>query len=321
MLRPYKLALLAPLLAGNLGCFLVEAYLALEDEAETPAPRAEPPPVKLQPAPKTKWTHMGMAYLRFEVESLPYGAEVRLSLFDGALRLDAIKLPVGTVLECSGLKYEVIDEPKSHQLLVPVDTQLANEKWETFQKERFIELVKVDWKIPFTVTLPGYEPVEEVSPPLPASNLIDGRFEQIAQGKSMWPGEDGPPAGEVPAAVAWVHGSGFAALGTAGTVADVRFVTTVTAIPNNRTKRCTGYVGAPDFTATAHDETIQIIDRFTREALAEKTFQGRPSCPRSVVSGPNYAPSSDSGPSSKAMKKWVRSKMSKLARDASTPPS
>ena len=321
MLRSIKLALLALALTGNTGCFLLEAYLSLEeDEAEAPTPRPEPPPPQLKPAPETKWSFMGMGYLRFDVESLPYGAEVRVSLFEGKLKLQAIQLPAGTVIESSGLKYEVTDEPMSHELLVPVDAQLAQEKWETFQKERFIALVKVDWKIPFTVALPGYEPVKEVAPPLPIANMINDRFERIAKGEQVWPGEGEPPTTEVPAAVAWVHDNGFEALGTADTVADVRFVSTVTETPNDRTKRCTGYVGAPDFTATAHDETVRIIDRFTQQTVAEKTFQGRPGCPRSVVSGPNMAPSSDSGPSGKAMKSWVRGKMKKLARDASTPP-
>ena len=104
------------------------------------------------------------------------------------------------------------------------------------------------------------------------------------------------------------------AIGTADKTRDVRMVAIGKPIDNPRTMRCTGYVGAWDFTATSFDLELTILDRVSKQPLATKTFIGQPSCPPTVVSGPGTPPAAHSGPSHKTMIAWVSSQLPSLAK-------
>ena len=172
---------------------------------------------------------------------------------------------------------------------------------------------RLAWNIPFTLTVPGYEPLTSATPPLQIGARLNDVFIALATTPKTWPGETGAPAGPVPAAAAWTF-NGFEALGTAARTRDVRLVVLAEMFANDKTRRCTGYIGAKDFTATSYDVELKIVDRVTKEALVTRRFAGNAACPREVVVGPGMPAAYSGGPDGLGYDRWVRSQLAPLAK-------
>ncbi len=275
----------------------------------TKSERAEPPPAALRPPPNASWSSIS-SILKLEDKELRPNAQISITLVGGQLRVTTIGIPIGTVIEVAGERGEIAKE-HGNSFTMKMDRAIGNAAWEKLKPTGKYNLPeKADWDLPITVTLPGREPVREKLPPLHATTGLDTLFNELATTPRTWPDE---ASGPVPLAAAWAI-NGFVAIGTADKTKDVRLVVLGTQIPNQRTRRCTGYAGAKDFTATSFDLEVSIVDRVTKQPLATKTFAGQPTCPQTVVTGPETPPGSHTGPSHKTMIAWVSAQLPTLVK-------
>jgi hypothetical protein len=291
------------------------AFACGSEKSAPPAPAkqepAPPQPKKLDPAPTGSWSGIS-SNLKLERKDLKSGTQIGIVLAGGSLSVTPIKLPIGSVVEVAGTRGEVTKE-YGNQFDVPMDRAIGDGPWEKLKPSGKYHLAqKLDWNIPIVVTLPGSEPLRSQLPPMNATVGLDKLFVEMATSSRTWPDDTNGPA---PAAAAWTV-NGFEAIGTAEKTRDVRLVAIGKQIDNKRTKRCTGYVGAKDFTATSFDLELSIVDRVTKQSLATKTFVGQPSCPQTVVTGPGTPPAAHTGPSHKPMIAWVSSQLPALAKKA-----
>jgi hypothetical protein len=266
---------------------------------------------KLGSAPEVEWGSMSRNHLKFKEDKLlgtKYGSEVRISMYQGKLRFSPVKMPSGTVLEADGQKLTV-KANAFKDLELDVVKRLMDEPWATFQ----VDYPKVDWKIPFSVTLPRRKPVKRVTPPIQSGFVVGAYFKTMEKSGTtfLWPGEKVPSSEPIPKAAVWTFG-GFKALGTAPSVKSVRWVAVVETTPNGKSRTCGGYIGVSAVKVNAYDATVRIVDRFTGTAHKEKTFKGRPSCPRSVYAKAGEKVVRSSGPSTKPMQKWVKGQLKRL---------
>jgi len=309
-------------LLGAGACSTARDDAGARDDSPPRASVAAASPQPLAPAPNSRWSLGFGTVLKLEGAGLPRTAELRLMIVGGVLKIHAVDLPLGTIIAIAG-REQVVDAEHGVELELPIDVQLADEAWETLfgEKGRNVTRMppKVDWKLPFTVTLPKHEPLQATLPKIQVGAGLEDVFVALATTPRTWPGESGPPAEAAPAAAAWTF-NGFKALGTAARVKDVRMVVLGQAIANDKTRRCTGYAGAKDFTATSYDVTLDIVDRFANKSLASKRFAGRLACPRTVVLGPGVDAGHSEGPDGAAMEKWVVSQLGPLARSLRDPP-
>lgn len=285
-----------------------------------PAPTEDrqPPPMatsaKPKPAPEAAWKD---TYFRPKVEGMKAGAELRTMVLAGSLRVDAVYMPSGTRVEVDGLSLTLDDKkPLESELKVPLDGRLATLAWDELKpdpKSKYHSARKMDWKVPLTLTLPGYEPIQTTVPAFVVTTKLDDFFIELANGKRSWP--EGANASPPPKAAAWAFG-GFMALGDAKQVRDVRFVVVGEMSANERTMRCGGYVGASDFDAGSYDVKIDVVDRVTKQVVATQKFAGQPSCPTTVYVSQGQAPSHSSGPSHEVMQAWVVAQLPRLVREA-----
>jgi hypothetical protein len=278
-----------------------------------PAPKATAtkpaPPPALRPAPKGTWSKIS-SNLHIEDKDLKRPAEIGISLVGGSLSITPMRVPIGSVIEVAGTRGEIKKEHGS-QFDVPMEGPIGDAPWAKLKPTGKYGLAeKHDWNVPIVVTLPGREPLRMQLPPMKATVGLEKLFVEMATSSRTWPEEANGP---VPVAAAWTV-NGFEAIGTAEKTRDVRMVAIGKQIDNARTKRCTGYAGAKDFTATSFDLELSIVDRVTKQPLATKTFTGQPSCPQTVVTGPGTPPAAHTGPSHKTMIGWVSSQLPALAK-------
>lgn len=264
---------------------------------------------KLGPVPKTKWGTIGNNYLKFEADKAlgtKYGSEVRISMYQGKLKFDPVKMPKGTIIEAEGEKF--VEKGEYKELVIDVTDRLIDEPWTTFQGR----LPTVDWKVPFKVTLPGRKPVKETTQPLSVGYVIGAYFKGLTPTSAVhkWPGEKTAPE-PIPKAAVWTFGS-FDALGEAPKARDVRWVAIVTTELNGKTRKCGGYIGVSHVTVNAYDATVHIADRYTGQVMKEKTFKGGTRCPRSVYAKAGEKVVRQSGPDTGKMKKWVKGQLRRL---------
>lgn len=277
-----------------------------------------PPPVKAPPRPVQPKTATGSwrdTYFHVKGEGLHGQAQLRLLVARGVLHLTAVDLPLGTKLEAEGVSYEKKKEFDAEGLQLPLDRRLADAPWAELkprksQVGKWTLPPKVDWQIPVTMTVPGFAPLTTTLPEFGISAGLEELFVALARTERSWPDEAKAAA---PAAAAWAFND-FEAIGDAEKTRDVRLVVLGQTSANPRTKRCSGYVGAPDFTATSYDVELSLVDRLTKQPLATKKFTGQPSCPRTVVISPGKTPSWAAGPDAEAMRAWVGSQLKPLAK-------
>ncbi len=255
-----------------------------------------------------------MSSLRITGEGLPFGVELHASVIAGKLGLSAHKMPIGTVIEVAGTRFETTQE-FAKPFEVPMEAALADLAWEQVKPAGKYQLAQpVDLKLVVSITLPGFETLTSPMQPLVVTTRLENVFTAMLSSGSTWPGESATaPANPAPPAAAWAF-NGFEALGTAPKVRDVRFVVTGAMTPNARTRRCTGYIGARDFTATSYDDELTITDRFTKQVVATKKFPGQPACPSTVITSAGSGPSHAEGPSMTAMRGWVLTEVRRLAK-------
>lgn len=245
--------------------------------------------------------------LRLSGAALPSGAELRVSVVAGKLQLRPVQVPIGTVIEIGTSRFET-KRAFDRALEVPLEAAIAELPWAQLKPSGKYGLApRVDLKLSVALTLPGAETLSTPLPPL----VVTTRLEQLFAPDRTWPGD--VATGPAPAAAAWtVHG--FEALGTAAKVRDVRFIVSGTKTDNARTRKCSGYIGARDFTATSYDLTLAIVDRQTKQPVATKKFLGQPICPSTVITSAGSVPSHTEGPSMTAMRAWVTSEVTRLAK-------
>jgi hypothetical protein len=275
-------------------------------EPEVAAPTAAP---ALRPAPKGMWSSIS-SILTLTDKDLPYGAQISVILVGGTLSVTPMKLPIGTIVEVAGTRGEV-KQDVGNRFDVSMERAIGDGPWAKLKPTGKYGLAeKLEWNVPIVVTVPGHEPLQKQLPPMNATVGLEKLFIEMATTPRAWPDDKPGPA---PIAAAWTV-NGFEAIGTADKTHDVRMVAIGRPIDNPRTKRCTGYIGAADFTATSFDLELSIVDRVTKQTLATKTFTGQPSCPQTVVTGPGTPPGDHSGPSHKTMIAWVSSQLPALAK-------
>jgi hypothetical protein len=282
-----------------------------KEEAPLPPPIAKPKPVE----PKTLTGSWRDTYFHVKGDGLKSEAQLRLLVVGGVLHLTAADLPIGTKLEAEGVSYEKTKEFDTEGLTLSLERRLADASWDEL-KERKSKVGKwtlppqVDWQIPVTMTVPGFAPLATTLPAFGISARLEDVFSALARTEKSWPDEVTGPA---PAAAAWAF-NGFEAMGDAAKTRDVRLVVLGEMTENSRTRRCTGYVGAPDFTATSYDVELQLVDRSSKQPVAKKKFLGQPACPRTVLSGPSNPPAHAEGPDSDVMRGWVLAQLKPLAK-------
>lgn len=283
--------------------------LGCSSESSSPPPAASSAPKVVAPAPKKsapagKWMS---STLRLSGADLPSGAELHVSVIAGKLELRPVRVPIGTVLEIGGSRFET-KKKFDRAFEVPLDAALAEIPWAQLKPADKHPLGQpVDLELSIALTLPNAETLLSPLPPL----LVTTRLDALFSPDKAWPGEGA--AAKPPAAAAWTV-NGFEALGTAEKVRDVRFIVTGTKTENTRTRRCSGYLGARDFTATSYDISLSIVDRQTKQPVATKKFQGQPACPSTVITSGRSGPSHAEGPSMAAMRRWVTGEVTRLAK-------
>lgn len=279
-----------------------------------------PPPTVAKPTPKpvepkTLTGSWRDTYFYVKGEGLKSQAQLRLLVVGGVLHLTAADLPIGTKLEAEGVSYEKTKEFDTEGLTLPLDRRLADASWDELKERKsttgnWTLPPQVEWQIPVTMTVPGFAPLASTIPAFRIGARLEDLFTALARTEKAWPDEVTGPA---PAAAAWAF-NGFEAMGDAAKTRDVRLVVLGEMTENTRTKRCSGYVGAPDFTATSYDVELQLIDRLSKQPVAKKKFTGQPACPRTVLSGPSNPPAHAEGPDSAAMRGWVLAQLKPLAK-------
>lgn len=285
--------------------------------SDTPPPTAAAKvaaaPVAKKPAPTGTWAP-GNSTLRITGDGLPRSIELHPSVIAGKLGLSAHKMPIGTVIESGGVRFETV-QTFAKPFQVPLEATIADLAWDALKPSGKYQLAQpVDLKLSVSITFPGYETVTLPLKPLVVTTRLEDVYAAMLAAGATWPGESAsPPAGPIAKAAAWAF-NGFEALGTADKVRDVRFVVTGTMTPNNRTRRCGGYIGAQDFTATSYDDELTITDRFTKQVVATKKFAGQPACPKTVFTSAGSGPSHAEGPSMTAMRSWVTSEVARLGK-------
>lgn len=288
-------------------------------EAPPPPPRVKA--VEKPVVPKTASGAWRDSYFNLKGENLKTQAQLRLLVVRGVLELTAAELPVGTTLESEGVKFEKKKELELEGLELPLDRRLADAKWEELKQRpsktgKWMLPPQVDWQIPVTVTVPGFAPLATTTPPFGPGARLEDVFIALATTERAWPDE--VPAA-TPAAAAWAF-NGFEALGKAEKTRDVRLVVLGELTANPRTKKCSGYVGAPDFTATSYDVQLKLVDRLTKQPAASKKFTGQPACPKTVLSGPSTPPAHAEGPDGEAMRAWVLDQLAPLSKKLARSP-
>lgn len=268
--------------------------------------------VKRKPAPAVEWSSISKTNLNFKENKeagLKYDSRVSVSIYEGKLKISPVKLPKGTVIEAEGKS--IVEQGKYQDLEIDVEKRLMDEPWSTFQHS----FPKVDWRVPFSVTLPGYKPVKEVTPPVQVGFVVGAYYKGLEKEGAtfLWPGEKGPGAGPIAPAAAWTW-SDFKALGTAEKVRDVRWVAVVDTELNGKTRTCGGYIGVSAVTVNAYDATVRIVDRFTGATMTQKTFKGTTRCPRTVYAKPGEKVVQQTGPSVSAMQKWTVGQLKRLPK-------
>ncbi len=258
-----------------------------------------------------EWSRISPGTLKFKEDKkigTKYGAEVRVSIYQGKLRIYPVKMPDGTVIRAEG-ESVTVKKGQRAELELDVEKRLMDEPWATFQAD----YPKVDWKVPFEVQVRGRKPVKRETPPIQVGFVVGAYYKGLEKpgATHLWPGEKGPPSGPIPRAAAWTFGD-FRALGTAPTVKSVRWVAVVETALNGKSRTCGGYVGVSAVTVNGYDATVRIVDRFSGATQKEKTFKGAVKCPRTVYAKPGEKVVRSSGPSAVTMRKWVTGQLKKL---------
>lgn len=287
---------------------------ACEKPAPPPPPPVTAPPPK--PKPKTatgKFSSFG-TNLTIAGQGLKYDAAVNMYVSDAALQVGVMSLPEGTKITIEGQTLEV-KQGTGDRMTVPLDDRIGALAWDDLKpgkdaKGRAIVVPQFDLQIPVRVEMPGFEPIEATLPKTSLGAGLHRVFVAFTAGEKHWAGETPGPA---PAAAAWTLNDNFEPLGTATLVRDVRLIVVGESKLNSRTRKCSGYAGVKPFVATSYDLEVKLIDRVSREVVAQKNFIGQPACPQTIYATNGEAAWSE-GPSYAAMKQWVTAQLGPVSK-------
>jgi hypothetical protein len=168
---------------------------------------------------------------------------------------------------------------------------------------------KLDPKIDFTISVPGYRPTPLSAPTRSVSYAIKDWVSKAIDHPVLFSHEtSSDPA---PAAHSILYtGAAPEAYGPAMTMRDVDWVAVVEKAGTKKTKTCAvkpspyGPTGKPAITSVTldmSDEQVTVVERKTSKVISKKTFAAKSDCPTYA-----YAPTQITVPDELEKKRWVR---------------